>query len=244
MQLSVVIPAFNEAPRIAGTLDRLRSAASDLGVTEIVVVDDGSVDGTASVVQRAEAVAAAAAGEAVRVVLVAHEQNRGKGAALRSGARAATGEVVAFLDADSAVPPEALRRGCELIADGADMVIGTRVTPAGDDMRASQPLLRRLLGRVFVRAQRAIVGVPYTDTQCPFKMLRREAAVRILDACTVDRWTFDVELIALALRQRLRIVEMPVTWAHMEGSTLRLTPRTAFGVVRDLISIRRALRAR
>ncbi len=177
-------------------------------------------------------------------MLVAHEQNRGKGAALHSGARVAIGDVIVFLDADSAVPPEALRRGRELISGGAEMVIATRVTSEGEDLRTSQPPLRRLLGRVFVRAQRLIVGVPYTDTQCPFKLLRRDAAVRILDGCTVDRWTFDVELIALAIRQHLRIAEMPVTWAHIEGSTLRLTPRTAFGVMRDLISVRRTLRAR
>ena len=241
MRLSVVIPAFNEAPRIRATLDRLRSAASDLGIAEVIVVDDGSADGTAAAVQEAAAVVGT---EAAPVVLVAHEQNRGKGAALRTGARAASGDVIAFLDADSAVPPEALRRGRELIAEGADMVIGTRVTPGGEDMRALQPPLRRLLGRAFVRAQGAIVGVPYADTQCPFKLLRREAAVRILDVCTVDRWAFDVELIALALHHQLRIVEMPVTWAHVDGSTLRVTPRTAFGVMRDLFAIRRALRAR
>ena len=235
-----MIPAFNEAPRIRATIDRLRPAASGLGIAEVIVVDDGSDDGTAAAVREA----AATEGEAVPVVLVVHEQNRGKGAALRTGARAATGDVIAFLDADSAVPLGALRRGRELIAEGADMVIGTRVTPDGEDMRASQPPLRRLLGRAFVRAQRAIVGVPYADTQCPFKLLKREAAVRILDACTVDRWTFDVELIALALRQQLRIVEIPVTWAHVDGSTLRVTPRTAFGVMRDLFAIRRALRAR
>lgn len=234
MTLSIVVPAFNEERRLGSALERLLADAPALDLVELVVVDDGSSDRTAEV---ARDFAEAHPGFPLRLVQL--EQNRGKGAALRAGLLAAEAPLIGFLDADLSVPPLAFLDAQKLIEDGADMVVGHRMDDDGVALRLGQPLLRRLLGHMFVATRQRIIGLPFADTQCPFKLLTREVAQAVVPTCTVDTWTFDVELLVVASRQGWRIDEMAVAWKHVEGSKLQAGPGVVMSTLRELLAIRR-----
>jgi glycosyltransferase involved in cell wall biosynthesis len=233
--VTVVVPAYNEADRIGPTLQRLHESAAELGILEVIVVDDGSTDRTVAVVE--EYVRA----PAPTIRLVALAENQGKGAAVRRGVREASGPYVVFLDADLSAPPDAIPRAVAALTDGADIAIGSRVAPDGTDARRSQPLRRRVSGRAFSSLQRLIVGLPYADTQCPFKLFSREAAEQTFPLVETSGWAFDVELLGHARRLGLTIAEFPVAWHHVGGSQLRVGPLTAFRVLTELVSIRRRI---
>lgn len=234
MSLSIVIPAYNEEARIQHALRSIVTLASDIGLSEVVVVDDGSSDRTAEVVR-----AFAERTVAPPIRLLQHPQNRGKGAALRTGLLAAESDAVGYIDADLSVSPMSFLEAQALLKHGADVIAGARVDRDGDAERLGQPLLRRVLGHMFVATQQRIVGLPQRDTQCPFKLLTRSAARAIAAECTVDGWAFDVELLLVAQRQGWRVTEMPVEWRHIEGSRLRSDPATALRILRELVAIRR-----
>jgi glycosyltransferase involved in cell wall biosynthesis len=230
--VSIVIPALNEANRLPQTLDVLCNGLPALlgDAWEIVVVDDGSTDDTAGVVQRR------ARHSAVR--LISFGENRGKGAALRQGAISATRPLVLFLDADLPVRVETIAEFARL-GEHADLVVGSRRLP-GASFDPPQPLTRRLGGAGF-RAAVALLGYEVTsDPQCGIKLLRTEAFAGVLPQLTCERFSFDVELIERARRAGLRIDEIPVTWRHVEGSTLRPLP-DAVATLRDLVRLRRRL---
>jgi glycosyltransferase involved in cell wall biosynthesis len=233
--VTVVVPAYNEADRIGPTLQRLRASAAELGILEVIVVDDGSTDRTAAVVE--EYVQAGA--PTIRLVTLAN--NQGKGAAVRRGVREMAGRYVVFLDADLSAPPDAIPQAVAALAHGADIAIGSRVGADGTDARRSQPLRRRVSGRAFSALQRLIVGLPYRDTQCPFKLFSRDAAEQTFPLVETSGWAFDVELLAHARRLGLRIAEFPVAWHHVGGSQLRVGPLTAIQVLAELVSIRRGV---
>ncbi len=225
--ISVVIPAKDEEHRIGRTLDRLVAASPGLGITEVIVVDDGSSDRTAAIVREA------GQHPAPEVRLVQHEVNRGKSASLRTGMQAATGDVIALFDADLSVGPEHLADALALIEAGADVVTGRRRE------REGQPLVRRLGSRAFRFLQRSIVGLPFVDTQCPFKVMRREAMEAVVPHLFVERWNFDVEFLVVAMRQGFDVRELLVEWRHVDGSTIRLTPGYFIEQPRVLWQIRR-----
>lgn len=234
--ISVVIPAFNEEKRIVATLQHLIAVFDRYGLAEVVVVDDGSIDRTSEFVAKV-------ASQAPRGVSVRPERlavNSGKGAALRAGAALAIGELILFLDADLAVAPEAIIPAREAIAAGADLVIGSRVHEDGVDLRRSQPIPRRIAGRLFVEVRRRLIGLPYRDTQCPFKLITRELAEELIPLATIDGWSFDVELLVLAERSGARVISIPVQFAHEEGSTVQLGARASLRVLRELMQIRAA----
>lgn len=223
--LTIVIPAFDEAARLGATLARIRAyVAGRDGGTEIIVVDDGSADGTAAL--------ARAAG----VQVLAHPRNRGKGAAVRTGALAARGRRVLVCDADLATPIEELPRLEAALDGGADLAIGSRHAARATIARP-QPLPRRVLGAGFRALVRLGFGLRVRDAMCGFKLLRREAAQDLLARARVDRFAFDVELLALA-RGRWRVVEVPVTWRHVDGSRVVVT-RDGLQALRDLLAIHR-----
>lgn len=225
--ISVVLPAKDEEHRIGHTLDRLVAASTALGITEIVVVDDGSRDRTASIVREA------ARHPAPDIRLVQHELNRGKSASLRTGMRAAEGDIIALFDADLSVGPEHLAEAVALIDAGADVVAGKRRE------RGRQPAVRRLGSRLFALLQRAIIGLPFTDTQCPFKVMTRGAMEAIVPRLEVERWNFDVEFLVVAQRLGFDTRELVVEWEHVDGSTIRLTPGYFIEQPRALWQIRR-----
>lgn len=224
--LSIVIPAYDEATRLGPTLERIArfvERRGDRGAVEIIVVDDGSRDATAAL--------ARAAG--VRVLV--HERNRGKGAAVRTGALAARGARILVCDADLATPIEELPRLEAALDGGADLAIASRHA-ARATITVAQPWARRVLGAGFRAIVRHGMALPVHDAMCGFKLLRREAAHDLLARAKTERFAFDVELLTLA-RGKYRVVEVPVTWRHVEGSRVAVA-RDGWQAVRDLLAIR------
>lgn len=209
MDLSIVIPAYEEANRLPNALPGLL-AAVDARRTEIIVVDDGSSDDTASVARHWLSGLPHA-----RVLRIAH---RGKGAAVRAGVAHAAGDAVLYTDADMATDPEAIPR---LVAalDTADVAIGSRAVAGSTTERA--PLPRVVMGRGFNRLVRLATGLPWRDTQCGFKGFRAPVAHRLFDLSRVDGYAFDVELLALADSLGYRVVELPIQWRGVSGSHVR-----------------------
>ncbi len=225
-RLSVVVPAFHEESRIGSTVERLRR---DLGVdwgVEVVVVDDGSRDGTAEAARRAGA-------DQVLTLPV----NRGKGAAVRAGMLAARGAVLAFTDADLAYPPAQLVRLMHEVEAGFDVVIGSRrhvdVTTL---VRARR--LREASGRLFNLLSRVVLLHRYLDTQCGLKAFSAGAGRVLFGQARVDGFAFDVELLYLTELYELSFREVPVELVNSNVSSVRLA-RDAAVMVSDLVRIRR-----
>lgn len=225
-RVSVVIPAFREVARIAATIERIRSALRPaLGEVEVVVVDDGSGDGTAA--------AARAAGADQAVVL---DPNRGKGAAVRAGMLAARGSVVAFIDADLAYPPEQIARLVARVEEGFDVVVGSR-RHVDTTTLVKNRRVREVSGRLFNLFTTVVLLGQYRDTQCGIKAFRADAAQEIFRSTRIDGFAFDVEVFHLAERFRLRVSEVPVELANSEVSSVRVG-RDALRMMRDLLRIR------
>ena len=211
--LSIVIPAYNEARRLPETLARLyRWLGSTTLRTEIVVVDDGSTDGTAEAARET-------GGE--KITLLRHEPNRGKGYAVRRGMLAATGERRLMTDADLSTPIEELPRLMRELDHGADVAIGSRAV-AGARIEIHQSAYREAMGRIFNRLVRLLLLPGLKDTQCGFKLFTARAAEEAFGACRLDGFSFDVEALFVARRRGLRIAEVPVVWRNDEASRVSL----------------------
>jgi len=242
--LTLVLPAFNEVERIGPALDELfgyldrrgtqardgAPGSADLpGAIDVLVVDDGSTDGTADLVRaRPES-----ADGRLAVLVVPHG---GKGAAVRAGMLAAGGDIVIFTDADMATPPDQI----PLLVDAletADVALGSRIQSDGTDMRKSQPSYRRLLGKAFhLLASMWAVG-PVKDTQCGFKGFTRNAAQDLFSRQEILSIVFDVELIFLARKRGYSLAIIPIRWADKRGSRMRARPGLALRVAWDLFRI-------
>lgn len=212
-ELSIVIPAFNERARIEHALDRVMSCVTEQGWdAEVLVVDDGSTDDTAAIVQSWME-------RYPRLHLVQNPGNRGKGYSVRNGLLQAAGEIVMFTDADLSAPMEEAERLFAAIHEGADVAIGSRWL---DRKRQTihQPLYRQFFGRCFNWITRVIMGLPFRDTQCGFKAFRRSAAQVIFRLQTIERWGFDPEILFIAQKLGYEIQEVPVTWGHDERSRM------------------------
>ena len=223
-RLSVVVPAYQEAGRIGATIGRLRDGLTTWEPLEIVVVDDGSDDATDT--------AAAAAGADV-VVRLPH--NRGKGAAVRAGVLASSGDVVAFTDADLSYAPEQVGRVATAVGHGADVAVGSRHASPGGSLRSMSHV-------VFQRLTKLVVDGNYADTQCGLKAFSRPASRSIFCATRIDGFAFDVEIFLIAERRGLQVTEVAVKPAGAEGSTVRLRADAA-DMIRDLLRLRRWDRA-
>jgi len=241
--LTVVLPAFNEAERIGPALDELfeylRSHPDD-GLPErvdVLVVDDGSRDGTDRIVEaRPEAHEGESARGAAPALRLLGEPHGGKGAAVRAGMLAAEGDLVIFADADMATPPNQLPKLVAALA-GADVALGSRIQPDGSDMRGSQPPYRRFLGRVFHKFASLWVVGPVQDTQCGFKGFTREAAQDLFSRQAVTSIVFDVEIVFLARRRDYELAIVPITWEDRRGSRMQPGAGLALRVAWDLIRI-------
>lgn len=214
LELTVVIPAYNEAQRIAEPLARLgaylrrRHPAS-----EIVLADDGSTDGTA------DAVRALTTDLPIALRVLPSAVNRGKGNAIRRGMVAARGALVLMTDADLSTPIEELDRLVAAIQAGADVAIGSRKM-AGAVIEEHQPWLRESMGKVFTwLTQRFVVDV--SDVTCGFKLFRREAAHAVFSQVTLDDWSFDAEALYLVRFLGYSLVEVPVRWRDATGTKVR-----------------------
>jgi glycosyltransferase involved in cell wall biosynthesis len=234
--VTYVMPAFDEERRLASSLERLLAyAATQPFAVEIIVIDDGSADRTGEIAREAGSGVPAN----VTFRLVQHERNRGKGAAVRTGALAARGDYVLSFDADLAMPPEEATKLVAALEAGAGVAAGTRVRPEGGDMRASQPAWRRIGGRLFAMVRRRILLSDIEDTQCGFKAFRHDAAQAVFSRQQIDRWAFDVEILYIARRLGFSIAQVPIVWQHQADSQFRLGARDALREIRDLLRIRR-----
>jgi len=236
--VSFVLPAYNEQARLPGSLDRVVAfLAQQAYRSEIVISDDGSTDATPDIVQRK---IDGGLPEHVALRLLRARRNGGKGAAIRRGCLDARGEYVFFMDADLATPPEESAPLLARLESGADLAIGNRIQPDGSDMRASQPLQRRIAGKLFTFMRKAMRVLPeIDDTQCPLKGFRADAAQAIFGEQRLSGWTFDAEVLYIARSMGYRIVCVPVRWSHVDGSRLRVRPQQAYEVARDLLRLRR-----
>jgi len=215
VELSVVIPSWNEAQRLPATLETARAylEAEYPENYEMIVVDDGSRDGTAALLADR-----AAAWPRLRVVT--HPMNRGKGAAVRSGVLEAVGTRILFADADAATPWQEEGKLRAAIDQGADVAVGSRLA-RDHRVEVRRFLGRGLAGRLFARLVRRMFRLPVRDTQCGFKMFRGETGRGLFKACDEDGYLFDVLVLALAARRGHRIAEVPIAWSDRPGSKVR-----------------------
>jgi glycosyltransferase involved in cell wall biosynthesis len=212
---SIVIPAYNEASRLGSTLDRILTyVTSQHWDAEVIVVNDGSRDRTADLVREYTQ-------RYPFLRLIQNPGNRGKGYSVRNGMLNATGDAVLFSDADLSSPIEEAPKLFRAIEDGADIAIGSRWLKP-DTQTKRQSLLRQFYGRAYNVALRVLLGLRQKDTQCGFKAFTRLAAQRIFPQQQIERWGFDPEILYLARRYRFRVTEVPVVWAHVEGT--RISP--------------------
>jgi dolichyl-phosphate beta-glucosyltransferase len=208
MDLSVVIPAFNESLRLGPTLQKVVDYLSQKGFGyEVLVVDDGSTDATGEV-------ALAFASRGVR--LLRQEVNRGKGAVVRIGVLASQGRAVLLLDADLSTPIEDLERLLPHLP-AAELVLGSRAVE-GSDILQHQPFYREMMGRTFNFIIQVLGVRGLRDTQCGFKLLDGEVARRLFAELRIQRFAYDVELVWLAQRQGCRVVEVGVRWTDSPAS--------------------------
>ncbi|MFL6258950.1 MAG: dolichyl-phosphate beta-glucosyltransferase [Thermoanaerobaculia bacterium] len=228
IELSVIVPAYNEERRLApGLRQALEYLARRGEPFELLVVDDGSRDATARVAE-------AFAPQGVRVVR--HERNRGKGAAVRTGLLASRGRKVLVSDADFSTPIEEIEKLERFLQDGTPLVIGSRGL-ADSQVRQRQPFYREMMGRIFNRLIRMFGVRGIRDTQCGFKLARGEEGRRIASELKIEGFAWDVEMIWLARRRGYKIAEVGVIWVNSPDS--RVDPiRSSFSMLRDVITMR------
>lgn len=228
-KLSVVIPAYNEEKRLPRTLDEVVAYLRQQRYTwEILVVDDGSSDGTREL-------AAAASSRIAELRLIAYDQNRGKGYAVRQGILAAAGRYRLFMDADNSTTIDHVERFWPFFEQGADVVIGSRDVP-GAEIPVPQPWYREVAGSVGNLIIQLIAVPGISDTQAGFKAFTDRAAQDIFPRLTIDRWGFDVEILAVARLRGFVIKEVPIRWVNSPESKVKLS--SYFAVLREVLQVR------
>ncbi|HLJ22711.1 MAG TPA: dolichyl-phosphate beta-glucosyltransferase [Candidatus Acidoferrales bacterium] len=208
LDLSIVIPAYNEERRLPQTLDSIFTYLRGRPYrAEVIVVDDGSSDGTAELVN-------AAREKYPGLRLLSNDGNRGKGFSVRHGMLDARGEIALFSDADLSTPIDETGKLLASIQEqGYDAAIGSRAVDRSL-IQVHQSMLREQAGIFFNRMVRWIMGIQFSDTQCGFKAFRRERTRIIFEQQRIERFGFDPEILFLAQRNGLRVAEVPVRWSH------------------------------
>ena len=223
-----MIPAYNEESRLPASLERVREFSRTTMPCEVVVVDDGSRDGTVRVAEQA-----AATWPELRVLK--NPDNHGKGHSVRRGMLEATGDWLLFTDADLSTPIEELLTLHAKALEGFDVVIGSRALRR-ELVGVHQSAFREKAGQFFNVVMRMATGLPFRDTQCGFKLVRREAALEIFKRQKIEGFGFDVEILYLAHKLGYRAAEVPVRWNNVEGTKVGMfTGLIAFA---DLARIR------
>lgn len=212
-QLSIVLPAFNEAKRLPRSLASIHDYFSGHNGYEVIVVSDGSTDGTEQILQDWQV-----SWPELRVL--AYQPNRGKGHAVREGVLASIGDSVLIFDADGATPISEWPKLKAALREGADMALGSRRSP-GSLIERAQPLRRRMMGATLSLLTRVIFGLPVRDTQCGFKLFRGRVAREVFAASTRDGWDFDLEILLVGQSLGCRIREVGVRWLDEPDSKVR-----------------------
>lgn len=230
-QLSIVVPAFNEAAVIEQTVEVLCRYVTDQRLAaEIIVVDDGSTDETAALAERA------LARWPVPSRVLRLNPNEGKASAVRKGMLEAHGDLLLMTDADLSTPLEEFPKLLEALRQGADIAIASRAV-RGARLDPPQPFVRLLVGKAYGLMRRLIVLPHIADTQCGFKLFTREAAREAFSRQTTKSWAFDAEVLYIAHRLGYRIAEVPVVWRNRPESKVRVL-RDLWKVLRDLLAVR------
>lgn len=233
--LSIVIPAWNEAERIGITFEKLDAYLTSRNIrAEVLVVDDGSRDNTREVVQEAEK-------RFPYIHLVSYSadltENHGKGYAVRFGMLMTKGKVALFCDADGSTPFESYDNMQKLLAEGNDVIIGSRYIH-GSDIRVPQPFMRRVLSRVANKLIQVMILWGIKDTQCGFKAFTHQACQDIFSKVTINKWAFDMEALVIAKRHHFKIVESPVSWDNSADTRVKFVS-DARQTLHDLFYIKR-----
>ena len=230
LESTVVIPAYNEEPRIGATLVAVTQYLAGTGRPfEAIVVDDGSTDATARIVQET-----AAGNPSIR--LLRNRGNRGKGYGVRRGMLAGRGRLLLFSDADLSTPIEEIEKLQAAIEGGYDIAIASRGL-AESELEIRQPWWRERMGKAFGWLMRRLVLPDIRDSQCGFKLFTREASETVFSRLRVEGFAFDVEALAIARRHGLKIAEVPVRWRHAPQSKVQAI-RSPLSMLFDLLRIR------
>jgi dolichyl-phosphate beta-glucosyltransferase len=236
IQLSVIVPVYNEAERLPKTLQRLHAYLAAGRLTyEIVVVLDGPTDATAEVLRRMSR-------EIAQLKIIDRAENRGKGYTVKQGMLRAAGEIRLFTDADNSTDIRHFDQMMPLFDQGCDLVIASRNPKDAPEAEQAVPqaAFKRAIGQLGNRIVQSLAVPGIWDTQCGFKAFRAEAAERIFTQTRVDRWGFDIEVLALAQALNYQIGIIPARWVNDERSHVRLTDY--FRVLADTVQVRRNLR--
>jgi glycosyltransferase involved in cell wall biosynthesis len=226
--LSIIIPAHNEETRLPASLDKvLAFLRSQDFETEVIIVENGSNDRTAEIAREA-------ARKFPQINWI-QETRAGKGLAVRSGMLAAQGEYRFICDADLSMPIEEVKRFLPPTSPQYDVAIASREIPGA--IRYGEPAYRHWIGRVFNWLVRVITLPGLQDTQCGFKCFRAEVALDLFSYQTIHGWTFDVEILFLAMRRGYRVIEVPIPWYYNPGSRVRVL-RDSIYMLADLFRIR------
>src|SRR6185312_12507418 len=228
--LTIVIPAYNEEGRLDATLDKLAAfIKSEEWNAEVIVVDDGSTDGTARLVTRHMQ-------QLPYLRLLQNHINRGKGFSLRRGVEAALGEIILLCDADLSVPIQEFHKLLGALREGADIAIGSRGVIAGGE-RVAAPWYRRMCSAGFQMVVRSVLGLRFEDTQCGFKAFKRKAARLIFSRQRIERWGFDPEVLMLADRFCFVVKEIGVEAIHDDRSRLNVVS-DSFQMLCEVLKVR------
>ncbi len=226
MDYSLIIPAYNEETRLRETLETTISyVKSNYSNFEILVVDDGSTDGTRDVVRSFDS-----------VKLIELGTNQGKGAAVRKGILTAVGKIRIFTDADLSTPITEIPKAIDWINKGYDIFIGSRALDR-TLIRKHQPFYRELMGKTFNKFVQVLVLSGIKDTQCGFKAFTAPAAEAVFTKAVIDRFSFDVEALFIARRLNLKIAEVPIVWFNDERTKVNAI-KDSFRMFIDILKIR------
>ncbi|MBN1264858.1 MAG: glycosyltransferase family 2 protein [Anaerolineales bacterium] len=227
--LSIIIPAYNEEQRLADSLDKILAFLSRQKFTaEIIVVENGSCDRTAEIAQLYET--------RFPEVHLIQETRAGKGLAVRRGILAASGTYRFICDADLSMPIEQVTRFLPPVCKNYDIAIGSREVPGA--MRYNEPESRHLIGRIYSLLVRLIALPGLQDTQCGFKCFHQTIVEPLFSVQQLDGWAFDVELLYIAQKRGMNIIEIPIDWYYRPGSRIRIL-RDSVNMFSDLFAIRR-----
>jgi glycosyltransferase involved in cell wall biosynthesis len=229
--LSVIIPAFNEESRLPDTLRLMEPLAKQFPI-EIILVCDGCTDNTRDIAIQWI--------DRLPLYVIAYPENKGKGYAIQQGVLCSRGQIIAFMDADGSTPPsELIRLAAPILLGDAGIVIGSR--RADGAILKKQPLFRRILGTLLSVAVRSFLSLPFRDTQCGFKLFRREYALELFRDMQFTGFEFDLDILYRAHRKKIPIIETGVVWEDRKGS--KVNPlRDGFRMLRSIILIKQQKR--